>query len=49
MTEDLAQVAKSGNLFVLDPYLPNCNVFHVFLSGWGDSLRYSKKITVPQH
>lgn len=49
VTWDFTQVAKSGNLFVLDPYLSNCNVFHVFLSGRGDSLRYSKKITVPQH
>lgn len=49
VTGDLTQVAKLENLFVLYPDLSYCNVFHVFLSGWGDSFGYSKKITVPQH
>lgn len=42
-------VANLGKLFVLDLYLSNCNVFHLLLSGWGDSLRYSEKTAVPQH
>lgn len=42
-------VANLGKFFVFDLYLSYCNVFHLFLSGWGDSLRYSKKIAVPQH
>lgn len=43
------RMASSGKLFVLDLYSSYSDVFHLFLSGWGDSFRYCKKTTVQQH